>query len=119
MPLLLAALFYDLTPEKTVKISSQSERRERDLQELFRRAKKPVALFIDDAHDLHPKTPTALKRLIELLAEGGGQLSIVLVGHPKLKNDLRRPKWRKWATARLCSSSAASATGNATTSTGS
>jgi type II secretory pathway predicted ATPase ExeA len=90
VPLLLAALFYDLTPEKTVKISSQSERRERDLQELFRRAKKPVALFIDDAHDLHPKTLTALKRLIELVAEGGGQLSIVLVGHPKLKNDLRR-----------------------------
>ena len=56
VPLLVAALFYDLTPEKTVKISSQSERRERDLQELFRRAKKPVALFIDDAHDLHPKT---------------------------------------------------------------
>ncbi len=49
-------------------------------------------LFIDDAHDLHPKTLTALKRLIELVAEGGGQLSIVLVGHPKLKNDLRRPK---------------------------
>ena len=74
VPLLLAALFYDLTPEKTVKISSQSERRERDLQELFRRAKKPVALFIDDAHDLHPKTLVALKRLIELVAEGGGQL---------------------------------------------
>jgi type II secretory pathway predicted ATPase ExeA len=92
MPLLEAALFYDLTPEKTVKISSQSERRERDLQELFRRAKKPVAFFFDDAHDLNPKTLTALKRLIELVAEGGGQLSIVLVGHPKLKNDLRRPK---------------------------
>jgi type II secretory pathway predicted ATPase ExeA len=92
VPLLIAALFYDLSPEKQVKISSQSERRERDLQELFRRAKKPVALFIDDAHDLHPKTLTALKRLIELVAEGGGQLSIVLVGHPKLKNDLRRPK---------------------------
>lgn len=42
----------------------QSERRERDLQELFRKAKKPVALFIDDAHGLHPKTLTALKRLI-------------------------------------------------------
>jgi hypothetical protein len=26
------------------------------------------------------------------VTEGGGQLSIVLVGHPKLKNDLRRPK---------------------------
>jgi len=92
VPLLIAALFYDLTPDKTVTISSQSERRERDLQELFRRAKKPVALFIDDAHELHPKTLVALKRLIELVTEGGGQLSIVLIGHPKLKNDLRRPK---------------------------
>jgi type II secretory pathway predicted ATPase ExeA len=92
MPLLIAALFYDLSTEKTVTISNNSERRERDLQELFRRAKKPVALFVDDAHDLHPKTLVALKRLIELVADGGGQLSIVLVGHPKLKNDLRRPK---------------------------
>src|SRR5271167_193331 len=93
VPLLIAALFYDLSPEKAVvTISSQSERRERDLQELFGRAKKPVALFIDDAHELHPKTLVALKRLIELVTEGGGQLSIVLIGHPKLKNDLRRPK---------------------------
>jgi hypothetical protein len=78
--------------EKTVTISNQSERRERDLQELFRRAKKPVALFIDDAHNLPPKTLIALKQLIELVAEGGGQLSIVLIGYPKLRNDLRRPK---------------------------
>ena len=92
VPLLISALFYDLTPEKTVTISNQSERRERDLQELFRRAKKPVALFIDDAHDLHPKTLVALKRLTEVVVEGGGQLSVVLVGHPKLKNDLRRPQ---------------------------
>ena len=92
VPLLLSALFYDLSAEKTVTISNQSERRERDLQELFRRVKKPVALFIDDAHDLHPKTLVALKRLIELVAEGGGQLSMVLIGHPKLRNDLRRPK---------------------------
>ena len=92
LPLLEAALFYDLSPDKAVKIPSQSERRVRDLQELFKRAKKPVALFVDDAHDLHPKTLTALKRLIELVTEGGGQLSVVLVGHPKLRNDLRRPK---------------------------
>lgn len=92
VPLLIAALFYDLSTEKTVSISSQSERRERDLQELFRKAKKPVALFVDDAHDLHPKTLTALKRLVELVVDGGGQLSVVLIGHPKLKNDLRRPK---------------------------
>jgi type II secretory pathway predicted ATPase ExeA len=92
VPLLVAALFYDLTPEKTVTISTRSERRERDLQDLFRRTKKPVALFIDDAHELHPKTLIALKRLMELVTDGGGQLSIVLIGHPRLKNDLRRPK---------------------------
>lgn len=92
VPLLIAALFYDLSTEKTVSISGQSERRERDLQELFRKAKKPVALFVDDAHDLHPKTLTALKRLVELVVDGRGQLSVVLIGHPKLKNDLRRPK---------------------------
>jgi type II secretory pathway predicted ATPase ExeA len=55
VPLLISALFHDLTPDKTVMISSQSERRERDLQELFRRARKPVALFVDDTRDLHPK----------------------------------------------------------------
>ncbi|WP_143324247.1 MULTISPECIES: AAA family ATPase [unclassified Caulobacter] len=63
VPLLISALFYDLSSDKGVVISRQSERRERDLQELFRKAKKPVALFIDDAHGLHPKTLTALKRL--------------------------------------------------------
>ena len=91
VPLLVAALFYDLSSEKTVSIPSQSERRERDLQELFRKAKRPVALFVDDAHDLHPKTLTALKRLVELVTEGGGQLAVILVGHPKLRNDLKRP----------------------------
>ena len=29
--------------------------------------------------------------LIEIVAEGGGQLPIVLVGNPKLKNDRHRP----------------------------
>jgi hypothetical protein len=49
-------------------------------------------LFSDDVHDLHPKTLTALKRLVELVVKGGGQLSVVLIGYPKLKNDLRCPK---------------------------
>ena len=92
LPLLVAALFYDLTPEKTVTISSQSRaagtrpagavpaRQEARGAVRRRRARPPS----EDA--------VALKRLIELVAEGGGQLSIVLVGHPKLKNDLRRPK---------------------------
>ncbi len=71
--------------------STQGERRERDLQELFRRGRKPVALFVDEAHDLHAKTLTGLKRLMEVVADAGGTLSIVLVGYPKLRNDLRRP----------------------------
>ena len=50
-----------------------------------------MALFVDEAHDLHGKTLTGLKRLMEVIARGGGNLSVILVGHPKLRNDLRRP----------------------------
>jgi hypothetical protein len=32
-----------------------------------------------------------LKRLMELVEGGGGRLAVVLAGHPKLRNDLRRP----------------------------
>ena len=55
------------------------------------RGGKPVALFIDEAHDLHSRTLNGLKRLMEVIARGGGSLSVVLIGHPKLRNDLRRP----------------------------
>ena len=91
LPSLIAALFYDLSSDKQVKIPSSGEKRERELRELFRKGKKPVALFVDEAHDLHSSTLTGLKRLIEVVEDGGGSLSIVLGGHPKLKNDLRRP----------------------------
>jgi type II secretory pathway predicted ATPase ExeA len=50
-----------------------------------------VALFIDEAHDLHNNTLLGLKRLMEVVIDAGGSLSIVLSGHPKLKNDLQRP----------------------------
>ncbi len=46
---------------------------------------------MDEAHDLHGKTLIGLKRLMEVIARGGGNLSVILVGHPKLRNDLRRP----------------------------
>ncbi len=67
---------------------SRPERRERLLQERVRKAHKPVVLFIDEAHDIHGNTLNGLKRLMELVA--GGKLSVVLVGHPRLQNDLRR-----------------------------
>ncbi|WP_318556428.1 AAA family ATPase [Geobacter anodireducens] len=72
-------------------IPSQGERRDRELQELVRKGRKPVALFVDDAHELRRNTLNDLKLLIEVIADGGGQLSIVLAGHPKLSNDLRSP----------------------------
>lgn len=50
-----------------------------------------MVLFIDDAHDLHSLTLVGLKRLIELTYHDGGPLSVGLAGHPKFKNDLRRP----------------------------
>lgn len=88
---LIAALFYDLSADKEVKIPTTGEKRERELRELVKKGKKPVALFVDEAHDLHSSTLTGLKRLIEVVEDGGGTLSVVLAGHPKLKNDLRRP----------------------------
>jgi len=60
---LMTALFFDLSPEKEPWIPSQGERRERELRDLIRKGRKPVALFIDEAHDLHPKTlNSALKK---------------------------------------------------------
>jgi type II secretory pathway predicted ATPase ExeA len=91
LPTLISALFYDLSVEKDVKIPGQGEKRERDLRELFKKGKKPVALFVDEAHDLHSRTLTGLKRLIEMVEDSNNTLSVVLAGHPKLKNDLRRP----------------------------
>jgi type II secretory pathway predicted ATPase ExeA len=92
MTTLISALFYDLsTDDKEVKIPASGEKRERDLRDLIKRRKKPVVLFVDEAHDLHYSTLKGLKRLIEMVEDSGGILSVLLAGHPKLKNDLRRP----------------------------
>ncbi|MEL5366333.1 MULTISPECIES: ExeA family protein [Serratia] len=87
---LINALFYDLTQDKVVQIPKQGERRERELQKLVKKGKRPVALFVDEAHDLNGHTLIGLKRLMETVEDGGGRLSVVLAGHPKLRNDLRR-----------------------------
>lgn len=63
---------------------------DRLLQEAIKAARKPVVLFIDEAHDLHANTLNGLKRLMEMVDAGRGILSVVLVGHPRLQNDLRR-----------------------------
>jgi type II secretory pathway predicted ATPase ExeA len=88
---LIAALYYDLATDKQVQIPKQGERRERDLRELVRKNKRTVALFVDEAHDLNSQNLTGLKRLMEVIEDGDGRLSVILSGHPKLRNDLRRP----------------------------
>jgi type II secretory pathway predicted ATPase ExeA len=89
---LIMALFYDLSVEEEVKIPAQAERRERLLLSLIEQRGRPIALFVDDAHDLNSQTLVQLKRLIELVRGAGESLSVVLAGHPKLKNDMGNPR---------------------------
>jgi len=88
---LYTALFFDLVKDKNFKIPSQAEQRERKLLELVKKQDKPIVLFIDEAHDLASQTLISLKRLIELIYSSGGNLTVILAGHPKLGNDLKRP----------------------------
>ncbi len=94
LPSLIEAMFYDLTngDRSKIKIPKQPERRERELRDLMRKNKHPVVLIVDEAHELHHKTLTGFKRLMELAAGAGVVLSVLLIGNPKLRNDLRRPQ---------------------------
>jgi type II secretory pathway predicted ATPase ExeA len=87
---LVVALFHDLSTERDVQIPAQAEKRERKLLDLIGKRQKPIVLLIDEAHDLTRKTLIELKRLTELVHEVGETLSLVLAGHPKLKNELSR-----------------------------
>ena len=89
---LMTALFYDLATGKKVRIPSRVEDRERELLEIIKKGKRPVVLFVDDAHALKDDTLTGIKRIMEMVEGDGGCLSVVLAGWPKLRNDLRRPK---------------------------
>lgn len=88
---LYTALFADLANKKDGKMPTQAEKRERKLQSLIKDINKPIALFIDEAHDLHPRTLISLKHLIETVEDVNGTLAVIAVGHPKLANDLHNP----------------------------
>jgi len=87
---LIAAIFYDLKNEKF--LIPHGELRERKLRELIRIERKPVVLFVDEAHDLPRETLKGLKHLIETVNDrlSPASLSVLLAGHPKLQNDLKR-----------------------------
>jgi type II secretory pathway predicted ATPase ExeA len=88
---LIDALFYDLETADDFQIPTQPQRRERALHDLLEKRRKPIALFIDDAHGMRDKTLVELKRLLEAVREEGGTLSAVLAGQPNLKNVLQSP----------------------------
>ena len=85
------ALYYDLATEKDGDLTGKPEKSERALMKVMCRCQKPIALFIDDAHDLHGQTLRGLKQLIEKTGRHGGRLTLVLAGHPRLNNELHRP----------------------------
>src|SRR5437899_4758457 len=82
---------YDLATDKDGDLPGKPEKSERALMKVMRRCQKPIALFIDDGHDLHAQTLRSLKQFIEKTRRRGGRLTLVLAGHPRLKNELRRP----------------------------
>jgi type II secretory pathway predicted ATPase ExeA/predicted XRE-type DNA-binding protein len=85
------ALYSDLATDKDGELPIKTEKSERALIRVMRRCQKPIVLFVDDGHDLHGHTLRGLKQMIEKTRRRGARLTIVLAGHPRLKNDLRRP----------------------------
>jgi len=61
---------------KLVQIPKQGEQLERELQELVKKRKRPVALFVDEAHDLTGRILIVLKRLMEGVEEVGYRTDI-------------------------------------------
>jgi type II secretory pathway predicted ATPase ExeA len=89
---LMRALCYQLaTDDQARQFPKAPEDRELRVVELIRQRARPAVLFVDDGHDLPGTTLASLKRLIETVREEGEVLSVVLAGHPRLKNELRRP----------------------------
>ena len=88
---LLTALYCDLSTDKDPKLPNSRELRDRAVVAVAAKRKKPVVLIVEEAHELHHLTLTGLKRLAEAFEFGGSRLCVLLVGWPKLRNDLRNP----------------------------
>jgi len=93
-PDFITALWYDLLTEPPTRFPN-SQTRERELREWVRQHQKPVALFIDDAHELTRRALTELRQLMTLIESNGGRLSVVLAGQPTLRKALRHATRRE------------------------
>ena len=70
----------------------KAEKKERKLIELLNKHKKNLVLLIDDAHELNTQTLIGLKKIRELDKDTEGKITFILVGQPKLSNELNHPK---------------------------
>ncbi|CAI2018125.1 Uncharacterised protein [Serratia fonticola] len=52
-PVSVGGPFYDMSSEKQIRIPTQNEKRGRDFLASIKKNKRPVALFVDEAHDLN------------------------------------------------------------------
>jgi type II secretory pathway predicted ATPase ExeA len=88
---LTLALYDDLATDKDGDITGKPEKSERALMKVMQRCPTPLCLFMDDAPDVHGQTRRGLTQLIDKTGRRGSRLTLVLAGHRRLKNDLRRP----------------------------
>jgi type II secretory pathway predicted ATPase ExeA len=87
-PDFITALWYDISTEIPARMPND-QTREQELCDWVRKQQKPVALFIDDAHELTRRALTDLRQLMTLIESNGGRLSVVLAGQPTLRQALR------------------------------
>src|SRR4029434_2316672 len=78
------ALFYDLATDKNGDLTGTSETSELALLQVMHRCQKPIALFIDDGHDLHGQTLRSLKQFIEKTRRRGSRPTVGLGRPPQL-----------------------------------
>ena len=93
---LMVAMHYDLTMNKDYRIPNYSkERWARELRDLILKKNKPVALFIDEAHDLARATLKGLKRLLETVQEDGGRIAEFWLDIRACEMSLSTRPWKK------------------------
>lgn len=95
---LMSSLISDICEAIDFNLSSMPkslDTKEKKLAKLIQQGKSDIVLFIDDAHELDFDTLHRLKKLIIIAQLCKRSLSIVLLGHPRLRFDLMRPEMQE------------------------
>jgi type II secretory pathway predicted ATPase ExeA len=85
---LMAAVYYELTGGFDARLPRRADRCEPLVMERIRRCGRPMALCIDDAHELLARALRDLDEFSRRVRQQGGRLSGVLAGQPALRTTL-------------------------------